>query len=59
MNSGAVHDSVLLSSVTETGLIFVSSKEGESHCPDECTDMDEIADGAEVLLSTIVALANS
>ncbi|PIE54465.1 MAG: Zn-dependent hydrolase [Dethiosulfovibrio peptidovorans] len=59
MNSGAVHDSVLLSSVTETGLIFVPSKAGKSHCPDEYTDMDEIADGAEVLLSTIVALANS
>ncbi|MEA3283941.1 MAG: Zn-dependent hydrolase [Synergistota bacterium] len=59
MDSGAVHDSVLLNSVADTGLIFVPSSEGKSHCPEEFTDMDDIAAGTEVLLSTVVSLCNN
>lgn len=57
MNSGAVHDSVLLSSITDTGLIFVPSKGGKSHCPEEYTSIEQIAKGAQVLLSTVISLA--
>ncbi|UCG09162.1 MAG: Zn-dependent hydrolase [Desulfobacterales bacterium] len=59
MISGAGHDSALLADVTETGMIFVPSKKGRSHCPQEFTRLEDIGLGCELLLSTVVALAAS
>lgn len=58
MNSGAVHDAVLLCSVADVGLIFVPSVEGRSHCPEEYTSYEDIKRGADVLLATLLELAD-
>jgi acetylornithine deacetylase/succinyl-diaminopimelate desuccinylase-like protein len=37
-------------------MIFVPSKDGRSHCPDEFTADKDIHSGANVLLNTIITL---
>jgi len=56
MPSGALHDSSILPEVTEVGMIFVPSKAGRSHCPEEETDLGNIQTGAELLLGTMAKL---
>jgi hydantoinase/carbamoylase family amidase len=58
MPSGALHDSSILPEVTEVGMIFVPSKAGRSHCPEEETDLGDIRTGAELLLSAVAKLAS-
>ena len=58
MNSGAVHDSAMLAKVTRVGMIFVPSRDGKSHAPEEYTAIEDIKLGADLLLDTIVRLAN-
>lgn len=57
LSSGALHDAVLMSTVAPTGLIFVASKDGRSHCPDEDTGTQDLIAGANVLLHSTLALA--
>ena len=57
MSSGALHDSSILPEVTEVGMIFVPSKNGRSHCPEEETDLEDIRTGAELLLGAMAKLA--
>jgi N-carbamoyl-L-amino-acid hydrolase len=57
MPSGAGHDSQNLATVARTGMIFVPSVGGRSHCPEEHTAGDDVANGANVLLDTLVALS--
>jgi N-carbamoyl-L-amino-acid hydrolase len=59
MPSGAGHDSQNMATIAPTGMIFVPSKGGRSHCPDEDTDWNDVANGANVLLNTLVELATS
>lgn len=48
MNSGAGHDAMVLSDVTDVGLIFIPSKDGLSHCPEEWSDARHIANGVQI-----------
>lgn len=48
MNSGAGHDAMVLSDVTDVGLIFIPSKAGLSHCPEEWSDARHIANGVQI-----------
>ncbi|MFQ5520956.1 MAG: hydantoinase/carbamoylase family amidase, partial [Candidatus Methylomirabilia bacterium] len=57
MPSGAGHDAQNLATVTEAGMIFIPSKGGRSHRPDEASEWEAIERGANVLLHTLVALA--
>jgi hydantoinase/carbamoylase family amidase len=57
MASGALHDSSILPEVTEVGMIFVPSKAGRSHCPEEETDLRDLRTGAELLLGAVAKLA--
>jgi hydantoinase/carbamoylase family amidase len=50
MNSGALHDAAAMSAIAATGMIFVPSKGGLSHAPDEETDFADIEQGANLLL---------
>lgn len=59
MPSGAGHDAQILAAVTEAGMIFVPSQGGRSHRPDEWSDWEAIERGANVLLGTLLRLANS
>ena len=55
--SGACHDAQMMSHCVPTAMIFVPSKDGKSHCPQESSDMNQICDGAEVLLDCLLELA--
>ncbi len=54
--SGATHDTVQMAKLGPTGMIFIPSREGRSHCPEEWTDLDPITDGVSVLAQSILAL---
>ncbi|WZL72932.1 Zn-dependent hydrolase [Clostridiaceae bacterium 35-E11] len=54
MLSGAGHDSLVMSEITDVGLIFVPSKNGRSHCPEEWTDYEAFKKGIEVVYHTIL-----
>ena len=56
MQSGAGHDAQDMALVAPTGMIFVPSKNGISHSPDEFTSAKDMANGANVLLQTIMSL---
>lgn len=55
--SGAGHDAMVMAGITDAGLVFVPSKGGRSHCPEEWTDYREIQKGIEVLLHTVLDIA--
>lgn len=57
MLSGAGHDSMVMADLTDVGMIFVPSKNGRSHCPEEWTDYEQLQKGIEVACITIMDLA--
>jgi ureidoglycolate amidohydrolase len=57
LTSRAYHDALFMAQVCPTGMIFVPSRGGISHRPDELTAPEEIARGAEVLARTLRLLA--
>ena len=59
MLSGAGHDAMVMSAVTEVGLIFVPSKDGRSHCKEEWTDYDQLQKGIELIYDTILKLGEA
>jgi N-carbamoyl-L-amino-acid hydrolase len=56
MPSGAGHDAQDMALIAPTGMIFVPSRGGISHSPKEFTSAEDMANGANVLLNTILAL---
>jgi N-carbamoyl-L-amino-acid hydrolase len=56
MPSGAGHDAQDMARIAPTGMIFVPSVGGISHSPDEYTSPEDMANGANVLLHTTLAL---
>jgi beta-ureidopropionase / N-carbamoyl-L-amino-acid hydrolase len=56
MPSGAGHDAQEISHITPTGMIFVPSVGGISHAPKEFTTQQDMANGANVLLQTVLAI---
>jgi N-carbamoyl-L-amino-acid hydrolase len=58
MYSAAGHDVLNLATVAEVGMIFIPSRDGRSHCPEEVSDWGHIEQGANVLLHTLLKLAN-
>lgn len=58
MHSGAVHDSMMMADITDVCMIFVPSKDGISHNPDEYTSYEDIEFGANLLLETVIELSN-
>jgi hydantoinase/carbamoylase family amidase len=57
MVSGAGHDTMVMRRVTDTGMIFVPSRDGKSHSALEKTDPDDLVNGANVLLNSLIKLA--
>lgn len=55
--SGAGHDSQIWAPHVPTGMIFVPSVEGRSHCPEEFTGPQDCARGATVLAQVLRDLA--
>jgi hydantoinase/carbamoylase family amidase len=58
MPSGAGHDAMQMAKITPAGMIFVPSKRGISHNPLEWTDPRDIALGAQLLMETLIRVAN-
>ena len=56
MQSGAGHDSQEIATIAPVGMIFVPSVGGISHSPKEFTKAVDMANGANVLLQTILKL---
>jgi N-carbamoyl-L-amino-acid hydrolase len=54
--SGAGHDAQYMAQITPTGMIFCPSVGGISHSPKEFTKPQDVVNGANVLLQTILAL---
>ena len=57
MPSGASHDAAVFAKYVPTGMIFVPSRDGISHSPDEWTDKQDCINGANVLLKTLLYIA--
>jgi N-carbamoyl-L-amino-acid hydrolase len=57
--SGAGHDAQYMATICPTGMIFVPSSGGRSHCEEEFTPMDDIEKGANTLLLAASKLAGA
>ncbi len=56
MPSGAGHDAQDMTHIAPVGMIFVPSQDGISHSPKEYTAPEDMANGASVLLNTVLAI---
>ncbi len=56
MPSGAGHDTQDMTAIAPSGMIFVPSRGGISHSPNEFTAAEDMARGANVLVETILAI---
>ena len=55
--SGAGHDAQYMAVICPTGMIFVPSRGGRSHCEEEFTELDDVEHGANALLLACARLA--
>jgi N-carbamoyl-L-amino-acid hydrolase len=59
LHSGAGHDAQSLAPLTEAGMIFIPSRDGLSHSPQEFSEWDDCVNGANVLLRAALTLAEA
>lgn len=57
--SRAYHDTLFMARVCPVGMIFIPSKNGVSHRPDEYSSPEEVAQGVRVLARTLAALSSA
>jgi allantoate deiminase len=57
MVSGAVHDTQRMAQQAKVAMIFVQSKDGRSHTPDEFSSIEHCTAGIEVLAAALYKLA--
>lgn len=53
MPSGAGHDAAYIADIAPAGMVFVPSRGGVSHAPEEWSDADDIARGADVMVTAV------
>lgn len=58
MVSGPFHDALHIGEFCPVGMIFIPSKAGLSHCPEEWTDYGDVCRGSRILASTLLDVAN-
>ena len=56
MSSGAGHDAMCIAAIAPQAMLFVPSRNGVSHSPDEYTEPEHCIDGARVLLGALLRL---
>ena len=56
MPSGAGHDAQEMAQICPIGMIFIPSKNGISHSPKEYSSSNDISNGANVLLNTVLKI---
>jgi allantoate deiminase len=49
INSGAGHDAMVFSDFTNVGMLFIPSKDGLSHCPEEWSDSRHLTNAVHIL----------
>ncbi|WP_232490006.1 Zn-dependent hydrolase [Neobacillus cucumis] len=54
--SMAVHDAAHMASVAKTAMIFVKSKDGKSHCPEEYSSPEDIEKAGNLMLHGLINL---
>lgn len=54
-HSGALHDAAILAPLLPTAMLFVASKDGISHNPNELSRIEDIAKAAELLAAVVTA----
>ncbi len=54
--SGAGHDAQAMAAITRSGMVFVPSRDGISHSPEEYTLPEDCANGANTLLNALLLL---
>ncbi|MER2089529.1 MAG: Zn-dependent hydrolase [Sporosarcina sp.] len=59
INSGAGHDAMVFSDFTACGMVFIPSKDGLSHCPEEWSDASHLADGTDIIYETVKQLTEA
>ena len=57
LHSGSGHDAMNMTKLAPTGMIFIPSRDGISHNPDEYTEYDDIMIGIDILTETLYQLA--
>ena len=57
--SYAGHDAVQMTHLGACAMIFVPSRAGRSHCPEEWTDLDDITTGVSTLAATLLVADRS
>ena len=57
IDSGAGHDAQVMAPKVNTGMIFIPSLGGKSHCPDEESNWSDVEKGTQLLMNTILSLA--
>ncbi len=58
MPSGAGHDAMQMAKITAAGMIFIPSRRGISHNPLEWSAPDDIGIGTQLLMETMIRIAN-
>ena len=56
--SGAGHDAQIMAASVPSGMVFIPSKGGRSHCPEEETDWGDVENGVDVLYGAVLRLLN-
>lgn len=59
INSGAGHDAMVISDYTDVGMLFIPSKNGLSHCPEEWSDSADIAKAVQIFYETAKSLTEA
>ncbi|MFV0528620.1 MAG: Zn-dependent hydrolase [Lachnospiraceae bacterium] len=59
IHSGAGHDAQFCSYMLPTGMIFVPSQKGLSHCEEEYTSLEQCTNGASVMLGAVLKAEES
>lgn len=58
MLSGAGHDAMIMGGICDVAMVFVPSKDGRSHVPEEWTDYADLQKGVELVYRAIKELAS-
>lgn len=59
LNKGTGHDAMIMTDFVPTNMIYVPSKNGATHNPDEWTEYEELQKGIDLMLFTVERIAKS
>ncbi|WP_422486394.1 M20 family metallo-hydrolase [Gudongella sp. DL1XJH-153] len=57
MNSGAAHDAMVMAALAPSNIVFVPSVGGVSHRPEEWTEYEDLGNGMELMLHSIIQIS--